>query len=262
MTSLQNNKPSDFEDLKCAQCINGESLGFDFSMAFQPIVDLKNQRVFAQEALARGLSGESAASVFEHVNEDNLYRFDQTCRVKAIELASRFDSVSLISINFMPRAVYRPELCIRTTLAAAKQFNIDISRIMFEVTEGEKVDDNVHLKDIINYYKSQGFKTAIDDFGAGFSGLNMLAEFQPDLVKLDMELIRDIDSSHSRKAIVKGVATMCNELNIKLIAEGIETDAEKDTLLELGIDLQQGYLFSKPAFERFVDASEIGLGDV
>jgi len=250
-------KPEDFRELGCAQCIHGESLGFDFSMAFQPIVDLRKGQIFAQEALARGLSGESAGTVFEQVDEHNLYRFDQTCRVKAIELASRFPSTSLISINFMPRAVYRPELCIRTTLAAAKEYSVDVSRIMFEVTEGEKVDDSSHLQSIINYYKSQGFKTAIDDFGAGFSGLNMLAEFLPDLVKLDMALIRNIHSSRSRKAIVKGVATMCHELDIGLIAEGIETVEEKETLLELGIYLQQGYLYSKPVFERFANEAEI-----
>ena len=257
MTLLEMNRPTDFQELQCANCIHGGSLGFDFSMAFQPIIDLKNKQVFAQEALARGLDGESAAGVFEKVTADNLYRFDQTCRVKAIELASRQQDDSVVSINFMPRAVYRPELCIRTTLAAAEKYSVDISRIMFEVTEGEKVDDSNHLMSILEYYKSKGFKTAIDDFGSGYSGLNMLAEFQPDLVKLDMALIRNIDKSLSRRAIVKGIIVMCSDLGIDIIAEGIETLDEKNCLLDLGIYLHQGFLYSKPSFERFVTASEI-----
>ncbi|HSG61839.1 MAG TPA: EAL domain-containing protein, partial [Pseudomonadales bacterium] len=110
-------------------------------MAFQPIINARAKTIFAQEALVRGLLNEPAASVFQHVNEDNLYRFDQSCRVKAIELASRFAADSLISINFMPRAVYRPELCIRTTLEAAELFNVDRQRIMFEFNESERVDD-------------------------------------------------------------------------------------------------------------------------
>jgi len=244
-------------ELGCDQCRHGESLGFDFSMAFQPIVDLKAGRIFAQEALARGIEGEPAGSVFEHVNSDNLYRFDQTCRVKAIEFVSQLGPDSLISINFMPRAVYKPELCIRTTLAAAEKFSVDVSQIMFEITEGEQVDDHSHLRSIIQYYQNKGFKTAIDDFGAGYSGLNLLAEFQPDLVKLDMALIRGIDRSRSRRAIVSGVVTMCNELGIQIIGEGIETLAERDALLDLDVYLHQGYLYAKPAFEHFCGIDEI-----
>ena len=259
MISIERSPPSDYRELGCAQCIHGEALGFDFSMAFQPIIDLQHGKIFADEALARGVSGEPAGTVFQHVNDDNLYRFDQTCRTKAIALASRQEASSLISINFMPRAIYKPELCIRTTLAAARKYSVDVSRIMFEVTEGERVDDQSHLKSIIRYYKEQGFKTAIDDFGAGYSGLNLLAEFQPDLVKLDMSLIRNIDSSRSRQAIVNGVATMCRDLGIGVIAEGIESVGERDVLLGYGIHLQQGYLFSRPTFERLVEASEIAF---
>ncbi len=237
--------------------MRGESLGFDFSMAFQPIVDLREGSVFAQEALARGPSGEPVGSVFEQVNDDNLYRFDQTCRVKAIELASRQRMPCRISINFMPRAIYKPELCLRTTLAAARQYAVDASQIMFEVTEGERLDDPSHLRDIIDYYKSRGFLTAIDDFGAGYSGLIRLANFQPNFIKLDMALSRDIDSSRSRRAIVKGVAAMCRELDIGVIAEGVETPRERNTLLDLGVFLQQGYLFAKPTFERFASDAEI-----
>ena len=226
-------------------------------MAFQPIVDVSNGTVFAQEALVRGLNGESAASVFENVNTQNLYRFDQTCRVKAIDIASRFDDESLISINFMPRAIYKPELCIRTTLEAAKVYSVDPKRLMFEFSETERVDDITHLKRTIEFYKEQGFKTAMDDFGSGYSGLNMLTEFKPDLIKLDIQLIHDIDHSKTRYVIIKSVKSMCDDLGIQIIAEGVETVEEKQTLEELGIYYQQGFLYAKPAFENLLKAYEL-----
>lgn len=94
-----------------------------------------------------------------------------------------------------------------------------------------------------------GFKTALDDFGAGYAGLNLLASLQPDIIKIDMNLIRDIDTSKSRQAIVKAVTRMCEELNVTVLAEGVETWSERDFLVDLGIDLFQGYLFCKPAFK-------------
>ena len=94
-----------------------------------------------------------------------------------------------------------------------------------------------------------GFKTALDDFGAGYAGLNLLASFQPDIIKIDMELIRNIDASKSRQAIVKAVTRMCEELEVVVVAEGVETQSERDALLNFGINLFQGYFFCKPAFK-------------
>ncbi len=122
----------------CKSCIDGTGLDFDFTMAFQPIVDIKNKKIFAHEALVRGLENQSAASILAQVNDHNRYRFDQNCRVKAIKLASRLGLDAFLSVNFMPNAVYRPENCIRTTLKAAEKYDFPHDRIIFEVTEGEK----------------------------------------------------------------------------------------------------------------------------
>src|SRR5690606_6996994 len=101
-------KPSSYP-LSCAQCRSGAELGFAFTMAFQPIVDIRTRQTFAQEALVRGVQGESAGSILAKVSEQNIYQFDQACRVKAIEMASRVGVDSLLSINFYPNAVYRAE---------------------------------------------------------------------------------------------------------------------------------------------------------
>lgn len=128
---------------------------------------------------------------------------------------------------------------------------------MLEVIEGEQVEDNVDLDNILREYRKLGLKTAIDDFGAGYSGLNLLADYQPDYIKLDRQLISKIDRDIRKRAIVKGIIQVCRELDVGLIAEGIETASEYRTLRDVGIHLQQGYYFARPVFETLpeVDAA-------
>lgn len=238
----------DYRPMGCRECLHGADLGFDFSMAFQPIIDVDAREVFAYEALVRGTAGEPASEVFRHVGEGNRYRFDQACRVKAIELASRLGMAARLSINFMPNAVYRPELCIRTTLDAAETYGFPIDRIVFEITESERIDDRDHLRNIVSHYQQRGFLTAIDDFGAGYSGLNLLADVRTDLVKLDLALVRGVESDAGRRAIIRGVVSMCADLGMRVVAEGVETPGEYEVLHGMGIRLFQGFLFCRPAF--------------
>ncbi len=247
--------PLDYRPLGCTECVNGAELAFDFTMAFQPIVSTRTRQIFAHEALVRGLEDQSAEQIFEQVNDTNRYRFDQVCRTKAIKLACELGMPSLLNINFMPNAVYQPELCIRTTLAAAERYGFPIERIVFEITESEKVEDLPHLRRIVEYYHARGFKTAIDDFGAGYAGLNLLAEIPADIVKLDMALIRKIDRDQVRQAIVRGIVQVCGELSTTVIAEGIETYEEWGVLQDLGIELFQGFYFAKPAFQSLATLS-------
>lgn len=247
MLSVQSIPPSDVQ--ACVQCRQGQKLGFELRFAFQPIVDIVARKTAAHEALVRGPNGEGAAQVLRRVTRDNLYMFDQACRVEAIRSAARLGIRERISINFLPNAVYQPSTCIRSTLAAARECDFPIENIIFEVTEGERVQDRAHLVRIIRAYDELGFGTAIDDFGAGYAGLELLAGYQPDILKLDMGLIRDIDADRPRQAILKGVQAMCAGLDIELLAEGIETPAERDYLADAGIRLMQGYLFGKPSLD-------------
>lgn len=235
-----------FEIIGCDQCRKLAALEFGITMAFQPIVDVADNSVFGYEALVRGSHGEGAGEILGRVNDDNRYRFDQTCRVRAIEIASQLGLRSRLSINFLPNAVYRPETCIRATLEAARTFDFPSRNIMFEVTESEPVRDPDHLAGIFDEYRSQGFLTAIDDFGAGHAGLSLLVDFNPDLIKLDMHLVRNIHQDPKRQAILRGVLATAGELGVKVLAEGVEQTAEYDTLRELGITLFQGYLFARP----------------
>jgi EAL domain-containing protein (putative c-di-GMP-specific phosphodiesterase class I) len=234
----------------CGACRDGSPLAIDFQMAFQPIVNLTTREVFAYEALVRGPNGEGAGHVLGQVNESNRYAFDQACRVRAIETAARLglgDGPAKLSINFLPNAVYRPETCIQTTLKAARRTGFPPSKLIFEVTEGEQIANRDHLKNIFAAYRKMGFTTAIDDFGAGYAGLNLLAEFQPDILKVDMELTRRIHGDVVRQAILKSITTFSRSLGFTVVAEGIESLDEMLFLQGIGIDLFQGHFFARPA---------------
>ena len=232
----------------CSQCKSPQH-EFAIAMAFQPIVDCETGSVFAYEALVRGENGESASSVLSQVDDETRYAFDQQCRVAAIEGAVKagiLETNARLSINFLPNAVYSPLACIQLTLATARACNLPTDRLLFELTENERMDDTEHVRNIVESYKSMGFSTAIDDFGAGHAGLGLLAKIQTDYLKLDMELIRSIDASVSRRVIVEGIVRIAKRLGITVIAEGIETVEEWATLRLLGIRYCQGYLFAKP----------------
>ncbi|MCQ9375323.1 EAL domain-containing protein [Methyloversatilis sp. XJ19-13] len=245
----------------CEGCLTPAEHSFSIAFAYQPIVDIRDRSIFAHEALVRGPAGEGAASVLDKVDDKNRYWFDQICRRTAIEGAARLGMSELLSINFLPNAIYRPEVCIRATLDAARDFNFPVEQILFEATEGERVGDARWLSEIFTEYQRLGFKTAIDDFGAGYSGLNLLALFQPDYIKIDMELIRNIDKRRASRAIVRGVLRTCEELGIKVIAEGVETVAERDVLIDSGVRLMQGWLFAKAAFDSIATVDPLAWPD-
>jgi EAL domain-containing protein (putative c-di-GMP-specific phosphodiesterase class I) len=220
-------------------------------MAFQPIVDLRTGRPWAYEALVRGAEGQSAGSVLAQVTAENRYAFDQQCRVAAIEgavAAGLLETDARLSINFLPNAVYSPKACIQLTLRTAQATGLPTDRLMFEFTENEEMDDPSHVMNIVETYRQMGFTTALDDFGAGYAGLGLLARFQPDVIKLDMALLRGIDGSEPRRLIVEAMVGLCRRLGVAVIAEGIETRGELDAVRAIGIDLVQGYLLAKPAF--------------
>ena len=188
--------------------------------------------------------------VLNQVDEHNRYAFDQACRVRAIELAAFLELESLLSINFLPNAVYQPAACLAKTFEAARRTNFPVHHLMFEVTENEPARDVAHLQGIFTEYKKHGMITAIDDFGAGHSGLNMLADFQPDVLKIDMALTRAIGTDVVRRKIVAAIVGLCHSLNVSVIAEGIETIDEAVVLRHLGVRLFQGYFFARPGVEQ------------
>ena len=232
-----------------SSCKCKQALDFDIKMAFQPIVDVSKRSIFSYEALVRGANGESAFEVLSQVNEDNQYSFDQRCRITAIETFAELSKEDNLNINFMPQAIYEPLACLAATIKSARRCGFPTKQIIFEVTEQEQVISRNYLTHIFKTYRANGFKTAIDDFGEGYAGLSLLSGFQPDLLKLDMSLVTNIDKDPAKQAIVKGMLLTCSELGVSLLAEGVETQAEFRYLQSLGISLFQGYYFARPALE-------------
>ncbi|MGZ9810609.1 EAL domain-containing protein [Pseudoroseicyclus sp. H15] len=243
----------------CSACRDGGRQAFrqGFTMAFQPVIDVGRGEIFAHEALVRPLGGGSAAEVLGEVTTDNRYSFDQRCRTRAIEVASRLGIDTRLSINFMPNAVYNPDHCIQATLRAAERHSFPTDRLIFEFTEGEAVRDTAHLAHIVSSYRSRGFLTAIDDFGAGYSGLSLLCDLQPDIVKLDISLVRGIAGDERRRLIVAALQKLCLDLGILPLAEGIETAEDASALADIGITHMQGFYFARPTYERLTRWDEI-----
>ncbi len=222
-----------------------------FTFAFQPIVDIYACEVISYEALIRGPGNQSAYQIFEQMPAERIHLFDENARIGAIRLATRLGIGCDLNLNLLPRGLYSSSTAIQSTIDAANRDHLPVTRLVLEVTEGEIIADMAHFADLINEYRGLGLKVAIDDFGAGYSGLNLLVNFQPDQIKLDMFLVRGIESHGPRQAIVRAINQVCGDLGIDVIAEGVETTAEYEWLASQGLRLFQGYLFGKPGFESF-----------
>ena len=227
----------------------------EFSFAFQPIVDAARREIISYEALVRGRHAEPAWRILQSVPPGEMYRFDEVCRLEAIKLAARLNLNVKLNLNFLPRSLLESEKALENTVAIAEQCGLNAKRIVIEVTEGEVIDNLMLFVQILNAHRRTGLCLAIDDFGSGYSGLNLLADFQPDIVKLDMNLVRGINGLGPRQAIVRAVAQACLDLGIDIIAEGVETLEEYRWFMDEGINLFQGYLFARPSFEALTEAN-------
>lgn len=225
-----------------------------YSYAFQPIIDTEAECVLAYEALIRGIDNASARSILRRVPLPHAHDFDRQSRNAAIMLAARLGIPCDLHLNLLPRGLLPSDKAIEATLEAAERHGLPIQRIVLEVTEGEVIDSHTAFAALINRYRGRGLKVAIDDFGAGYAGLNLLAELQPDQVKVGMKLVRGIDHHGPRQAIVGAIIQACSDLGIDVIALGVETPEEFAWFSEQRVSLFQGHLFARPGFEQLPEA--------
>lgn len=221
---------------------------------FQPIVDLKYGDIYGYESLARGVNDDGSLvypdKLFTWAKEgEMLFYLDRACRETSLKTAAVKNIAAKVFINFIPTAIYDPEHCLQSTVKWAKQLEFDPKNIIFEVTETEQVEDIEHLKKILAFYKSQGFMVALDDVGSGYSSLNLIAKLQPDIVKIDREIITGIDSNPIHQSIFKAIVSLAKESGIMVLAEGAERAEEIAYCAANGADLAQGYYFGKPSAE-------------
>lgn len=237
----------------------GDAMETSFSFAFQPIITLKDMGIIGQEALVRGLAGESAASVIDAIRPSNRYWFDQACRLRAITTAARIGIEEDLHLNCSQITPDNLDRTLQSTRSAALAAGIQPSRIVLEFGNLELLGDPRSLDRVRQQVHAAGFRVLADNVGASEVGLKRLAVFKPDFAKLDQSLIRSIERSPRRQAIVLGTVAMAHALGVGVIAAGVESAPERDWLQAASIDLVQGYLFAQPAFERLPDLEEFAF---
>ncbi|MEN3185279.1 MAG: EAL domain-containing protein [Atribacterota bacterium] len=218
---------------------------------FQAIVDVSNREIVGYECLSRGIKRDGSLLYPETMfrlaeKADLLFYLDRLCRIKSLQSARENVITKMIFVNFSPSAIYNPEFCLRSTINTAKELNYDVSKVVFEVIESEKLENHEHLKEVLDYYKKWGFKVALDDVGAGYANLEMLVQLKPDIVKIAMSFVRHVHHEPIKKSVITAITTLAKEMGLKTIAEGVETEEEFSTVKDLGVDYAQGYLFGKP----------------
>jgi len=220
---------------------------------FQPVFRKDCESPWGYECLMRGVADDGSwlmpTQLLEWAAQERLiFMLDRICRETHIRNAAAMlpDDVAIL-INFLPTAIYEPSFCLKTTIAAAKSAGIEPNRVIFEVVETEKVDDTNHLASILNEYRKSGFRVALDDVGSGFAGLMMLADLNPDLIKIDRELVQGAAKSEMHRIIVRALVQIAKASGCLILAEGVETEAELTLMKSFGVDLFQGFLLGRPA---------------
>lgn len=221
---------------------------------FQPIVHTTSPgEIFAYECLLRGLETDAAL-----ITPDRLFgaaraggklaELDQNARLMAIQSAAQRGIDTRIFVNFSPRSISDPQRCLESTVAATTASGIAHEQFVFEVVESDEIADMNDLLKILNYFRDAGYGVALDDLGAGYSSLNLMAELKPDFIKLDMGLIRNVDKDLYKSRVASKLLELARELDVKTVVEGVETVGEWQWVLEHGADFAQGYLFARPRF--------------
>lgn len=217
---------------------------------FQPIVSLKNAEIIGYEALSRGPEDSiyrNPEIMFEDAQKEGLlWELELKCRLNAIKRFKAFHSNKLLFINVDPNIIKDEHFIKGFTREFLNDNTIDPSLLIFEITEKSSISDYNQFNTIIENYKSQGYRIAIDDVGTGYSGLNTIVETKPGFIKIDRNLISQIDKDKFKKALIKAFVQFAKTSNVKIIAEGIETEEELSELIEMGIDYGQGYLLHVP----------------
>ena len=221
---------------------------------FHPILNAVTGRVFAQECLIRARDPETgklfgAGQIIQSSNALNLeHQLDQRARQAAISGGARHVSRdSKLFINFLPNTIYDPEVCLRTTMQAAADNGVEMSRLVFEVVETEKIPDMANLIRILEYYRDRGVGTAVDDMGAGFTSVEYINQLRPDFVKLDRELVVAAEHDAIARSNMDLMIRATHAIGGRVVAEGIETASQHKLCVDTGCDLVQGFLFCKPS---------------
>ncbi|MEW6540852.1 MAG: bifunctional diguanylate cyclase/phosphodiesterase [Bacillota bacterium] len=226
----------------------------NLKIQYQPVVSLSSGEILGWEALTRGPEGSHFSRpdiIFRFAEEVGLlFPTERVCREKAISNINGLGPEQKLFLNVHPRTMNDPKFVRGETLQLLQKYGLAPHNIVFEITERHSIKDYHFFKRVVEHYRSQGYRIAIDDVGAGFSGLQSIAEIRPDFIKIDMSLVRNIDSNPSRQAVVNALISLAGKINSRVIAEGVETQNELNVLLLQGAHFAQGYFLARPEFPK------------
>jgi len=222
-----------------------------FSM-FQPLVSVSTRETRAFECLIRGRDTTgiipaprllSAAKTMGIVHELDKAAWRSAIRQGAA-LAKQGHQ---LFVNFTPSSIADLKFGLQEAVATCKEHGVPFENLVFEVTEGEEIHDIGQLEKIVNGYRAEGAKVALDDLGSGYSSILHLADLLPDYVKLDQGLVRGAHGDYVRSVLLKAITDAAHDLGIQVVAEGVETEEDLKFCIAIDADLVQGYFLARPA---------------
>ena len=234
---------------------------------FQPIYRIDSREVMGYEALSRGPEGtvfQSPLHLFDTAAEaDLVFELDRACRLRALRSAKGFPAGTMLFVNILPSSMYDPDFAGPGLLDTLERLALSPQQLVLEITEKYAIENYSLFGEAARSFTEMGISIAVDDIGAGHSGLEKIANLNPKFLKFDMELVRDIDASYVRQEMVKALKSFADKMGSTIIAEGIERQEELDTLLQLGVDHGQGFLLGRPerGFRTQEDPLELQLAD-
>jgi EAL domain-containing protein (putative c-di-GMP-specific phosphodiesterase class I) len=218
--------------------------------AFQPIMDLQTRTVLGYEALSRGARGsglEPADALFGAAEaHELLVELDRLCRQRALLSSSRIPTSSKIFVNTLPGTIRDPQFRGKALIDFLDRAQVSPDRIVIEITEKLVIDNYTLFREAMTYYTDLGMSFAVDDVGAGYSGLESIARLKPTFLKIDIALVRDVHASLVNREMVKAIVAMGRGIGATVIAEGIHAEEEARALLSMGVSWGQGFLLARP----------------
>ncbi len=234
---------------------------------FQPIFRMDTKEVMGYEALSRGPEGtefHSPLNLFEGAAQaDLVFELDRACRLRALRSGRGLSEPTKLFINILPSSMYDPGFHGANLVDLLEQLELAPEQVVLEITEKYAIENYSLFGEAVRNFTEMGIAIAVDDMGAGHSGLEKIANLNPKFLKFDIELVRDIDASYVRQEMVKALKIFADKMGSTIIAEGIERQEELETLLQLGIDHGQGYLLGRPeqGMGKKDSKSELRLAD-
>jgi EAL domain-containing protein (putative c-di-GMP-specific phosphodiesterase class I) len=216
---------------------------------YEPIVGLSDRVPIGYEALARGPIGtglETPVALFAAAAEGDLtFELDVLCRRRALRGACGIDPGSKLFLNILPSSIYDPDFTELRIRRALEELVIGPANLVLEISEREAISNFQIFREAVDHISRLGVGIALDDTGSGYSSLEAAMEISPDFLKVDMTLVRGLEDDPQRQELLRSLHRLSHNMNARLIAEGVETEAEFDALVELGVELGQGFLFGR-----------------